>query len=91
MLPGDTYVECSAATQNVFHLVEYTGTFEMDDIQVAEFWAAHIWPKPPKLFPCDAKEIIIRTLGIDYDMRLPAYEEFERAFQEKRLAADDPS
>ena len=58
---------------------------------MAEFWAAHIWPKPPELFPCDAKEIIIRTLGIDYDMRLPAYEEFERAFQEKRLAAGDPS
>ena len=89
MIPGDTYVECNASIQNVFHLVEYTGTFDLDGMPVAEFWAAHIWPRPPELFPCDAKEIISRTLWIDYDLRLPAYEEFERAFQEKRLAAGD--
>lgn len=89
MVPGDTYVECNALTQNVVHLVEYTGTFDLDGIPVAEFWAAHIWPKPPELSPCDAKEIISRTLGIDYDLGLPAYEEFERAFQEKRSMAGD--
>lgn len=87
MAPGDTYVECNAASQNVFHLVQYTGTFGLDGVQVAEFWAGHIWPRPPELAPCDIAETIRRTLAIEYDLGLPEYEEFERAFEQKRLAA----
>lgn len=89
MVPGDTYVECNAATQNVFHLVEYTGTFDLDGVLVAEFWATHIWPKPPELAPCDPKKTISRSLQIDYDLGLPPYEAFERAFLEKQLRGDN--
>ena len=83
MSPGDTYVECSPERQNVFHLVEYTGMFDRDGTEMAEFWAAHIWPQPPELSPCDPKKVISRSLQIDYDMGLPPYEEFERMFIKK--------
>ena len=83
MVPGDTYVECSRSRQNVFHLVEYTGTFELNGTSMAEFWAAHVWPQPPELHPCDAEKTIRRSLQIDYDVGLPGYEEFERVFRMK--------
>ena len=83
MVPGDTYVECNAYRQNVFHLAEYTGTFELNGTGMAEFWAAHVWPQPPELHPCDAEKTIRRSLQIDYDVGLPGYEEFERVFQAK--------
>ena len=89
MVPGDTYVECYTYTQNVFHLVEYTGTFDLNGTRMAEFWAVHIWPQPPELSPCDAKKTISRSLQIDYDLGLPPYEEFERAFLEKQLQEDN--
>lgn len=84
MIPGDTYVQCYLEWQNVFHLVEYTGTFDLNGTMMADFWAAHIGPRPPELFPCDPKKIISRSLEIDYDLGLPPYEEFERVFLEKK-------
>ncbi len=84
MSPGDTYVECFEEWQNVFHIVEYTGTFDRDGTAMAEFWAAHTWPQPPELSPCDPKKVISRSLQIDYDLGLPPYEEFERVFMEKQ-------
>lgn len=89
MVPGDTYVECNPYSQNVFHLVEYTGTFDLNGTRMAEFWAAHIWPQPPELSPCDAKKTISRSLQIDYDLGLPSYEEFERAFLENQSWEDN--
>lgn len=89
MVPGDTYVECNSSRQNVFHLVEYTGTFDLNGTRMAEFWAAHIWPQPPELSPCDAKKTISRSLQIDYDLGLPPYEEFERVFLEKQSWEDN--
>ena len=89
MVPGDTYVECNPYRQNVFHLVEYTGTFDLNGTRMAEFWAAHIWPQPPELSPCDAKKTISRSLRIDYDLGLPPYEEFERVFMEKQQRGDN--
>ena len=83
MAPGDTYVECEPYRQNVFHLVEYTGTFDMNGTEMAEFWALHVWPRPPELSPCDAEKVISRSLQIDYDIELPDYEEFGRVFQMK--------
>ncbi len=83
LVPGDTYVECGPGGQNVFHLVEYTGTFSLNGTMMAEFWAAHIWPQPPELSPCDAEKTISRSLQIDYDLKLPDYEEFERVFRMK--------
>ena len=90
MSPGDTYVECFWEWQNVFHLVEYTGTFDRDGTAMAEFWAGHIWPRPPELSPCDPKKVISRSLQIDYDLGLPPYEEFERAFMEKQSRQHGP-
>lgn len=89
MVPGDTYVECNPYRQNVFHLVEYTGTFDLNGTRMAEFWAAHIWPQPPELSPCDAKKTISRSLQIDYNLGLPPYEEFERVFLEKQSRGDN--
>ena len=90
MVPGDTYVECiSSLRQNVFHLVEYTGTFDLNGTVMADFWATHIWPQPPELSPCDPKKTISRSLEIDYDLGLPPYEEFERVFLEKKLRGDN--
>lgn len=89
MVPGNTYVQCSSWRQNVFHLVEYTGTFDLNGTRMAEFWAAHIWPQPPELSPCDAKKTISRSLQIDYDLGLPPYEEFERVFLEKQSRGDN--
>ena len=89
MIPGDTYVECNSYTQNVFHLVEYMGTFDLNGTRMAEFWAVHIWPQPPELSPCDAKKTISRSLQIDYDLGLPPYEKFERAFLEKQSWEDN--
>ena len=83
MVPGDTYVECSRGTQNVFHLAEYTGTFDLNGTKMAEFWAAHVWPQPAELSPCDAEKTVSRSLQIDYDVGLPDYEEFERVFRMK--------
>lgn len=90
MSPGDTYVQCYWEYQNVFHLVEYTGTFDLDGTAMAEFWAGHIWPKPPELSPCDPKKTISRSLQIDYDLGLPPYEEFERVFVEKQSRPHGP-
>lgn len=90
MSPGDTYVECFWEWQNVFHIVEYTGTFDLDGTTMAEFWAAHVWPQPPELSPCDPKKIISRSLQIDYDLGLPLYEKFERVFMEKQSRQHGP-
>lgn len=84
MSPGDTYVECFHEWQNVFHIVEYTGTFDLNGTAMAEFWAAHVGLQPPELSPCDPKKVISRSLQIDYDLGLPPYEEFERVFMEKQ-------
>ena len=89
MVPGDTYVECSPDRRNILHLVEYTGTFDLNGTRMAEFWAAHIFPRPQELSPCDAQKTISRSLQIDYDLGLPPYEEFERAFLEKQSWEDN--
>ncbi len=90
MSPGDTYVQCHLEMQDLFHLVEYTGTFDLDGTTMAEFWAAHIGPQPPELSPCDPKKVISRSLQIDYDLGLPPYEEFERVFMEKQSRQHGP-
>lgn len=48
---------------------------------MVKFWAVYIW-QPPELLPCDAKTIS-RSYQVDYDLKLPDYEEFERIFRMK--------
>lgn len=87
MVPGDTYVECTPGRSVVGHLVQYMGTYEADGVTVAEFWGTHIGQRPPELAPCDAAEIISRTLPIQYDLGLPEYAEFESAFRDRMQAS----
>ena len=84
MVPGDTYVDCNPYIRNVLHIVEYTGTFDMNGTGMAEFWAVHILPRPQELSPCDAEKVIRKSLQVDYDIDLPDYGEFERMFQARQ-------
>lgn len=86
LVPGDTYVECTPDRNVVGHLVQYMGIYEMDGMMLAEFWGTHIGMRPPELAPCDAAEIIRRTLPIQYDMGLPEYAEFESVYKDRLQA-----
>jgi hypothetical protein len=74
LTPGDTFVSPCKEGSNSIHIVEYVDLVLIEETWYAEFWGIHsILPK--ELVSCDTKKIIERSLGIDYNLNLPEYDD----------------